>query len=126
MFDSLKIFDLGYAASYAEVKAKYRAMARIYHPDQHNPERTVLTHSQAEHLFKLINNTHEYLRTKLWEYDDSKLIVPPTLTQDFLNASFRRAFHAGPQTTKSHTKIFSPLLHLHTTGKPHHVNCQSE
>jgi hypothetical protein len=65
MFDSLKIFELGYAASYAEVKAKYRAMARIYHPDQHNPDRTGLTHSQAEQLFKLINNANEYLRTKL-------------------------------------------------------------
>jgi hypothetical protein len=65
MFDSLKILGLGYAATYAEVKAKYRAMARMYHPDQHNPERTGLTHSQAVQLFKLINNAHEYLRSKL-------------------------------------------------------------
>ena len=49
MFDSLKIFDLGYAASYAEVKAKYSAMARIYHPDQHNPERTGLTALLVSH-----------------------------------------------------------------------------
>jgi DnaJ-class molecular chaperone len=42
------ILGLAYAATYAEVKkAKYRAMARIYHPDQHNPERTGLTHLQA-------------------------------------------------------------------------------
>ena len=37
-----KIFNLDYDASYAEVKANYRAMARIYHPDQHNSERTGL------------------------------------------------------------------------------------
>ena len=44
MFDSLKILGLGYTATYADVKAKYQAMARIiYHPDQHNPERTGLT-----------------------------------------------------------------------------------
>jgi hypothetical protein len=49
MFDSLKNFDLGYAASYAEVKAKYSAMARIYHPDQHNPERTGLTALLVSH-----------------------------------------------------------------------------
>jgi DnaJ-class molecular chaperone len=41
------ILGLAYAATYAEVKAKYQAMARIYHPDQHNPERTGLTHLQA-------------------------------------------------------------------------------
>ena len=32
MYDSLKIFELGYAASYSEVKSQFRALARIYHP----------------------------------------------------------------------------------------------
>jgi len=36
MYDSLKIFGLGYAAGYSEVKAEYRRLSRIYHPDQHH------------------------------------------------------------------------------------------
>ena len=33
MYDSLKIFNMGYGATAAEVRAQYRALARIYHPD---------------------------------------------------------------------------------------------
>jgi DnaJ-class molecular chaperone len=65
MLDSQNILGLGYAVTYAEVKDKYPARARIYHPDQHNPERTGLNHLQTVQLFKLINNAHEYLRSKL-------------------------------------------------------------
>ena len=41
MYDSLKIFDLGYAATYTEVKVQYRALVRIYHYDKfHHRART--------------------------------------------------------------------------------------
>ena len=42
MYDSLKIFGLGYAATLNEVSVNFKALARIYHPDQHKPERTGL------------------------------------------------------------------------------------
>ena len=50
MYDSLKIFDLGYAATLPEVTANFRALARIYHPDQHNPERTGLSSKQEPEI----------------------------------------------------------------------------
>ena len=65
LYDSLKIFELGYAATYQEVKARFRANARIYHPDQHRPERTGMTAEEAMRHFQLLNNAHEYLRAKL-------------------------------------------------------------
>ncbi len=65
MFDSLKIFGLGYAATYREVKAQYRALARIWHPDQHKPERTGKSDDEAKKFFQLINNSHDYLKSKL-------------------------------------------------------------
>jgi DnaJ-class molecular chaperone len=59
MYDSLKIFELGYAASYSEVKSQFRALARIYHPDKHNPEGTGMSHTDAKNFFQLINNIHK-------------------------------------------------------------------
>ena len=65
MYDSLKILDLGYAASYSEVKAQFRSLARIYRPDKHDPARTGMTDPEAKIFFQLLNNAHEYLRDKL-------------------------------------------------------------
>jgi DnaJ-class molecular chaperone len=65
MYHSLKIFKLGYADSYSEVKSQLRALARIYHPDKHDPERSGMSHADAKIFFQLINNTHEYLKDKL-------------------------------------------------------------
>ena len=67
MFDSLKIFGLGYGATINEVKAQYRALARLYHPDRHGQhrERTGMTDEEALQFFQLINNANEYLREKL-------------------------------------------------------------
>jgi DnaJ-class molecular chaperone len=65
MYDSLKIFELGYAASYSEVKSQFRALARIYYPDKHDLERTGMLHTDAKIFFQLINNAHEYLKDKL-------------------------------------------------------------
>jgi DnaJ-class molecular chaperone len=64
MYDSLKIFELGYAASYSEVKSQFRALARIYHPDKHDPERTGMSHTNAKIFFQLINNVDENLKDK--------------------------------------------------------------
>ena len=65
LYDSLKIFGLGYAATYLEVKAQFRAFARIWHPDQHNSDRTGKTDEEAKEFFQLINNSHEYLKAKV-------------------------------------------------------------
>ena len=67
MYDSLKIFKLGYGARLAEVRAQYRSLARIYHPDKHPPyrERTGKMDADAQQFFQLINNAHEYLHSKL-------------------------------------------------------------
>ena len=63
--DSLKIFGLGYAATTAEVTANFKAQARIYHPDQHNPERTGMSNEQAVQHFQMLNNAREYLKSKI-------------------------------------------------------------
>ena len=71
MWDSLRIFDLGYSASYAEVKAQYRSLASKYHPDKHsryggNGEgRTGMTLEETSAFFQHLNNAHEYLKEKL-------------------------------------------------------------
>jgi curved DNA-binding protein CbpA len=44
-----------------EVKVAYRALARIYHPDKHDPARTGMTHEAALEYFKIINNAQSYL-----------------------------------------------------------------
>ncbi len=65
MYDSLKIFELGYSASYSDVKAQFRSLAKIYHPDKHDPELTGLSDTEAKVFFQLINNAHDYLKDKL-------------------------------------------------------------
>ena len=65
IYDSLKIFNLGYGATIAEVKAEYRSLARVYHPDKHQPENTGMSNEDAKKFFQLINNAHTYLRSKL-------------------------------------------------------------
>ena len=65
MYDSLKILGLTYSATLQEVKTRFRANARIYHPDQHRPERTGLTAEEATKHFQLLNNAYEYLRAQL-------------------------------------------------------------
>jgi curved DNA-binding protein CbpA len=56
-----KALGLGLGATETEVKVRYRALARIYHPNKHNPTRTGLTQEAAVNYFKLINNTQAYL-----------------------------------------------------------------
>ena len=65
MYDSLKVFNLGYGATIMEVKAEYRSLARIYHPDKHQPEQTGMSNEDAMKILQLINNAHTYLRSKL-------------------------------------------------------------
>jgi len=62
LHDSFKILGLGLGASEAEVKASYRALSRIWHPDKHNSEVTGKTDKQAADFFKLLNNAHAFLR----------------------------------------------------------------
>ncbi len=67
MYDSLKIFGLTYAASLNEVKAKYRAMSRTYHPDKHHLYRdeTGLTDQETMEFSQLFGGAWGYLRGKM-------------------------------------------------------------
>jgi len=65
LYDSLKILGLGLGASEAEVKTKYRALSRVYHPDKHDSSKTNMTDEEASDFFKLINNAQSYLREVL-------------------------------------------------------------
>ena len=65
MWDSLKVFGLGLGASETEVKVKFRAMSRVYHPDKHNPDQAGMSNSQATAFFQLLNNAYSYLREVL-------------------------------------------------------------
>ena len=58
---SFKALRLGLGATETEVKVAYRALARIYHPDKHNPMRTGMTQAEASKHFKIINNAQTYL-----------------------------------------------------------------
>ena len=61
LYDSLKVFGLGLGASEAEVKVKYRAMSRLYHPDKHDPQKMGMSNAEATEFFKLINNAQAHL-----------------------------------------------------------------
>ena len=45
-----------------DVRIRYRNLARIYHPDQHDSTRTGMSANEAKAYFQLINNAKEYLR----------------------------------------------------------------
>ena len=67
MYDSLKIFNLGYGATITKVKSQYRSLVRIYHPDKHPLHHGMIgvNDNEAKKFFQLINNTHTYLQSKL-------------------------------------------------------------
>ena len=54
-YDSLKILGLSEGATEGEVKAAYRAMSRIYHPDKHNSRLTGKSEEAVE-FFQHLNN----------------------------------------------------------------------
>jgi DnaJ-class molecular chaperone len=58
---SFKALGLGLGATEMEVKVAYCALARIYHPDKHDPSRTGMMNKAASKYFKLINNDQSYL-----------------------------------------------------------------
>jgi len=58
---SFKVLGLGLGATETELKVAYRALARIYHPDKHDPTRTGMTQAEASKYFKIINNAQAYL-----------------------------------------------------------------
>ena len=61
-YDSLRILELREGATEGEVKAAYRAMSRIYHPDKHNSGFTGMSDEEAVEFFQHLNNAHSYLR----------------------------------------------------------------
>ena len=68
MYDSLRIFELGYDADWVHVKAAYRRLARMYHPDQfrnHTAVTGITSIEEAVEYMKLLNNARDYLKDKL-------------------------------------------------------------
>jgi hypothetical protein len=65
LYGSFKILGLGLGATETEVKLKYRALSRIYHPDKHDSSKTGKTDEEASDFFKMINNAQSYLREVL-------------------------------------------------------------
>ena len=59
--DSLGIFGLERGAVWMEVKAEFRRLSRLYHPDKHNPTRTNMTNEEAKAFFQLFNNGKDFL-----------------------------------------------------------------
>ena len=68
LYDSLRIFELGYDAEWVHVKAAYRRLARMYHPDQfcnHTTVTGITSIEEAVEYMKLLNNARDYLKDKL-------------------------------------------------------------
>ena len=65
LYDSLGVLGLEIGAKVREVKIRYRTLARIPHPNKHNPNVTGLTSEEAVELFKLVNNAQQFLCTTL-------------------------------------------------------------
>jgi hypothetical protein len=59
--DSLGIFNLEQGVNWMEIKAEFKRLSRLYHPDKHNPARTNMTTEQAKAFFQLFNNAKDYL-----------------------------------------------------------------
>jgi DnaJ-class molecular chaperone len=64
MFNSLAILGLGLGVSETKIKVHYQQLAHKYHPEKNNPTITGLSASEASDFFKLLNNTHEYLKER--------------------------------------------------------------
>ena len=58
---SFKALGQGLGATETEVKVAYCALARIYHPNKHDPIPTGMTQAEASKYFKIINNAQAYL-----------------------------------------------------------------
>ena len=65
LYDSLGVLGLEMDGTIREVKIRYRTLARILHTDKHNPNVTGSTSEEAVELFKLVNNTQQFLCTTL-------------------------------------------------------------
>ncbi len=59
--ESLSIFGLERGAVWMDVKAEFRLLSRLYHPDKHNPTRTKMTNEGAKAFFQLFNNVKDFL-----------------------------------------------------------------
>ncbi|NUN14621.1 MAG: J domain-containing protein [Myxococcales bacterium] len=57
------IFELPYGSSFSAVKAQYKRLVRIYHPDRHthNPR----LHDAATRLTQQLHSSYLYLQTRL-------------------------------------------------------------
>jgi DnaJ-class molecular chaperone len=58
----MKILGLSEGATKGEMKALYRAMSRIYHPDKHNSGFTGKSDEEAVEFFQFLN---KYRRKKV-------------------------------------------------------------
>ena len=64
MFQSLAILGLGLGASETIIKVHYRQLACKYHPDKNDTAIISLTTSEASTFFRLLNNSHQYLKDR--------------------------------------------------------------
>ena len=65
LFDSFGVLVLGFDATEMDVKTAFRMLARCYHPDKNDPEKTGMNRDQATAHFQLLNTANSYLRSVL-------------------------------------------------------------
>jgi DnaJ-class molecular chaperone len=68
----LRILSLREGATKGEVKAAYRAMSRIYHPDKHNSGFTGKSDEEAVELFQHLNNAQLFTRDNVTDTEERK------------------------------------------------------
>ena len=66
MRDLLGVMGLEEGVTVWEVKTSYRFLAQQLHPNKHDTEVTEMKVSEAEELFKLVNNVQEHLSEIIW------------------------------------------------------------
>ena len=69
LYDSLNILGLGYGASFAEVNARFKKLALLYHPDKYkkNTDLKLLKMSKTDAVkhFRLVKDARNYLKEVL-------------------------------------------------------------
>ena len=65
MVDSLGVIVLEMGVTVRKVNVQYRFLARRLHPDKHNTEATGMVSEESVEIFKLVNNTQQYLRENI-------------------------------------------------------------
>ena len=117
---SFRALGLGLGATETEVKVAYRALARIYHPDKHDPARTGIMHS----FFGVLQDHQQCsiipLQSSLTPVSPG--VSPPTTKlHDLPNNKKIDQNYQRPPTSTYHRKNLYSTSHFitHTTKKNH-------